>query len=79
MLSVVPTLTPANAGYVLCVLNHLTIMNTFSESEAGYGYIDENGDYMYVIYNHDCNAPDEEYPVMLKPIMAYSCTDDIPF
>ena len=54
-------------------------MNTFSESEAGYGYIDENGDYMYVIYNHDCNAPDEEYPVMLKPIMAYSCTDDIPF
>ena len=55
--------------------------------DFGYTYIDENGDYFSVIDNSDCNAPDEEYPLMLGPYEDFyknseeftGSSDEIPF
>ena len=45
---------------------------------TGYTYIDENGNYVGVVYNYDCNAPDEEYPLFLDQPKEVDF-DEIPF
>ena len=47
--------------------------------ETGHTYIDDDGNYVGVVYNSDCNAPDEEYPLFLdQPITMHEFWD-IPF
>jgi len=46
---------------------------------SGYTYIDEDGNYVGVVHNFDCNAPDEEYPLFLDQPMEKAEFDEIPF
>lgn len=45
---------------------------------SGYTYIGSDNNYYSVIHNHDCNAVDEIYPLVLGPITPQEF-DEIPF
>ena len=45
---------------------------------SGYTYIGTDNNYYAVIHNHDCNAVDEIYPLVLGP-MSPQEFNEIPF
>ena len=55
-------------------------MIILEDTESGYTFIDEStGDYFCAIYNYDCNAPTDVYPLELGPAQDLSQFDEIPF
>ena len=40
-------------------------------------FLDDDGNYIHLIDNSDCNAPDELYPLMIGPLQY--CDPGIPF
>ena len=55
-------------------------MIILEDTESGYTFIDAStGDYFCAIYNFDCNAPTDVYPLKLGPTQDVSEFDEIPF
>ena len=55
-------------------------MIVLENTDSGCKFIDEStGDYFCAIYNTDCNAPADIYPLELGPAQDLSDLDVIPF
>ena len=54
-------------------------MKLLDVSRSGYTYIGDDNNYYVAIYNHDCGAPDEVYPLELVPSEYIIGSDECPF
>jgi len=54
-------------------------MKLLDVSRSGYTYIGDDNNYYVAIYNHDCGAPDEVYPLELVRSEYIIGSDECPF